>query len=454
MTSYRRLDLKERPESTNASYRPLSILLRVTILLCLTPAYLYAGSILLDPSRIFLLFATPVVLFAIFSGKIGAPKTNDWLVIFYSFWISLAFLVSHGLTIIPYLLVNLIFINGCYFIGRIAIRNSYDLRALSKFLVLLICIMCPLALNESITRHPIVFSAIDALPGIFSHRINSYPPRLGLYRAQVVFSHPIHLGLFCSYTFALYYIANWHSINFFKRTFNAGLVFVVAIFAVSSGPLSSLIVMILLIAYFSATRVAIKRPWRSLSIVVLVLYFPLEYFSNRPLLFVIAEFAALNPATAGWRMHIFNFGFEQVLRAPLLGIGLNEHPRPHWLTSSVDNHWLFIALQCGVPAFFAFSSIFYVFFRYIAKNYRDPNNEWDVSLLAIGITLVGMILSLATVAIWHNMLGITMLLLGSFGYMFDGRPNNKEEQPEYKIFIDRSIISRVSTKPRGRRTIM
>lgn len=396
------------------------------VLANLTPVYFYAGPVLLEPMRLMLIVLIPSLLIGLVSGRYGGFRTNDMIVLAYAAWYALAILLSHGSEQIIYAGLQTIFVIGGYMVGRASIRNIAQLKALVELLRLTALLLLPLAILETQNGLALIPRAIAALPGFSSVFDVNYAPRLGLQRAQTVLAHPIHLGLYATYVFALYLAMSRSYASVPTRAATLAALFALTVCSVSSGPLSALLLTMGLGAYWVVTqRIGFPaRPWKTLSLTALVLYVPLEYLSNRPLLFVIAEFAALNPATAGWRMHIFNFGSEQVMRTPLFGIGLNTYPRPSWLTASVDNHWLLIALQAGLPALILFAILIYRHYRQIARNYRKNGDAYDDALLACGFFLFVVIVALATVAVWLNMLGFLMFIIGAFGFIFEGRPTD------------------------------
>ena len=67
---------------------------------------------------------------------------------------------------------------------------------------------------------------------------------------------------------------------------------------------------------------------------------------------MILGYVTFNPANAYYRLVILDWGWNHnVLREPLFGNGRTEWVRPEWMVSStVDNFWLVIAMQSGLPA--------------------------------------------------------------------------------------------------------
>ena len=390
----------------------------------LTPAYFIVGNLLLDPGRVFFAILTPWLVIQLFSRRLpGGILLVDKFVLGFCAWFTIAMSLNHPIQF-SFININLhlIYILGGYLLTRYAIRSFSDFRILILILVCLVLFFLPFAIYESLTTNfviPHLFTSI----GIGSITDVEYCCRFGLDRAQVVFSHPIHFGYFCSFVVGAFYVAFARNVPSMVRTLICLLMTVACVMSVSSGPLLSIIFQGAVIIYWLITR-NFKKPWINLFRVAGVSYVFLELASNRPAIYAIAERLAFSPGTAFNRRLIFQYGMEQFWRTPILGIGYRRIPTmPHWMKDSVDNYWLVVAVAYGLPAFLAFAGVFFLIFRQVGKNYSDPNSEWFRANLAVAVMLTGLVLVLATVAVWLDTLSMTFLLLGSCCFLFYAQPD-------------------------------
>ena len=105
-----------------------------------------------------------------------------------------------------------------------------------------------------------------------------------------------------------------------------------------------------LIGWEVLTR-GIRARWRLLSLGCVLAYFSIDLLSNRTPFHVIVTYLTFNVQTGYNRILIWQYGSAEVLRHPIFGIGLGDWERPAWMSSSMDNFWLVIAVRYGLPAF-------------------------------------------------------------------------------------------------------
>ncbi len=421
MTASSTFDASTRTGVADAKGAPW--LAGLALLILLTPAYFLVGDILLDPGRVFFALMTPWLVIQLLSGKLpGGILLADKFVLGYCAWFSFAMFLHHPL---QFSLINvplhLIYILGGYLVARYSIRSFADFRALMLLIVCLTVFFLPFAIYESITTHFVIPYFIKSI-GIGTISDVNYCCRFGLDRAQVVFSHPIHFGYFCSFAVGAFFVSYARSVPSFVRLLICLLMTVACVMSVSSGPLLSILLQGAVIFYWLITR-NMKKPWIKLFRILGVLYLILEVASNRPAIYAIAERMAFSPGNAFNRRLIFEYGMEQFWRTPILGIGYRRIPTmPFWMKDSVDNHWLVIAVAYGFPAFLAFAGVFFLVFRQVGKNYSSPDAEWVRANFAVAVMLAGLVLVLATVAIWLDTLSMTYMLLGTSAFIFYAQP--------------------------------
>jgi hypothetical protein len=374
---------------------------RWVLYLILLPATFYLGPLLLTPSRLFLLFVTPYLLVRLLRGDFGLVRLPDWAMLGFILWRIIALGVTMPDRAVQYSGSTTVIILGAYLCGRAAIRTPAHFNWLTRFLALSVLAMLPLAIFESITGGFVIPKIVNALPGITSVTDVDYQRRFGLDRAQVVFDHPILFGLYCTLPLSLVLVGLRGHLSVTGRGFAAALILLAVFFSVSSGAFLAAMVQIGLIFYGIALRM-LSRRWVILITVALLLYAVAEYLSSRPALFVLVERLAFDAWNANYRKLIFEYGVQQVQMAPIFGVGIGEWAHADWMTNSIDNYWLGMAIQFGLPALF-FLALAVISALWLAARRRfAPEEEVSDQRLAWIFTFVSISLTLATVFIWSD----------------------------------------------------
>ncbi|XWN30995.1 MAG: O-antigen ligase family protein [Devosia sp.] len=398
-----------RSSTTSAAVRASNHILVVLFMVSLTvppEVALTVGSLRLPVYRIVLLIAALPCAVALLSGKHGRINVIDVLVFCYMGWSVLALFLAHGIgrwqffgltgveTIVPYL------------IARLFVQSSEQFDSFVKIYFRIILFVLPFAIIETLTGTHIlrdIAGQIFGREGLFVGR----PPRLGLDRAYGPFEHPIHYGLFCATILGMIVSTQKSMIAAFRKYV---LVAVAVFCSLSSGPFMLLVVQTQLKIWDVLTRGVAYR-WRILAGLTLVAYILIDIVSNRTPFHVLVTYLTLRLESAYNRIHIFNFGMASVEQHPFFGIGLNEWARPPWMSSSVDNFWLVIAMRYGLPALALLVLALAVLFYRIARARCTPvaarrRTGWAISM-------VGMLVAGAAVHFWTEIYCLFMFMVGA-----------------------------------------
>ena len=376
----------------------------------LLPVFPEIGGLRFDPHRIFfLLTVIPFCLFVL-SGRAGKVAAPDLLMSFVAFWMVLTYVYHHGMERFPYAVVVTSEMFGGYLAGRLLVRNAKDYRRFIGYLFLSLLIMLPFAVYELFTfRAPIPEFFGKFLPS--QTKYTEARTAFHLSRVQVVFPHPILFGLYCSFILGnIYYIYNTGK---FRRLVRVLVVVIISWMSLSSAAILSLGFQGIMIGWDVLTR----GKWKMLCGIVAFFYIFLSIASNRGPVVLIIEYLTLNPTTAGWRVHIFNFGSISVWKHPIFGIGMNDWERPVWLAPTIDNFWLVLAMRHGLPLIICF---FLAIGIHIAKIIRIKDLNADLSAIRTGymVSLVGLILSLATVHVWNALAALVPFYIGAGVFLY------------------------------------
>lgn len=390
----------------------LHILAKLAIITCLIPIEFTVGPLLLTPSRIYFMLVIPYLTVRLVSGAYGGLVAVDILVFLNLLWFSISIIYNHPDVAVTFIGQNVVLMLGGYATARAAIRGPEDFYNLCKFIGLTIVLMFPFAVAESITSTAYIPRMIERLPGISAFDDTHSGARLGLERAQVVFVHPIAFGLYCSLGISLIFVGLRGRISSVKRYLWSFIAFLCVFLSVSSGPFLAFFFQAALISWSWLLR-NIDRLWLKTAYLGAAAFLVLEVLSDRPALVAIASRLAFNPATANARVVLFDYGMAQIFRTPILGVGYHKWDLPGWLSGSVDNHWLLVALTYGVPTFVFFLS------AYVVAIYKAGKRDFPVDSIhfdlrrAWSFMMIGVAFTLVTVAVWGNMLSIMYFMIGS-----------------------------------------
>ena len=396
-----------------------SSLLTVFLITILLPISMEVAGLRLSPNRLYLLvFSVPFAL-KVLLGAAGRFTLVDLLFILSGLWIMLALVASHGADRIPFAGISVVELVGGYFVGRILVRNLQDYNVIIRFLLIAMVCLLPFALIEAVTGKMI-------LPDLFRiafdapHRGGSAYGRMGLERVYSVFDHPILFGLFCSAALAnvFYLFAARPTLALLAAVFTVGMSFL----SLSSAPLLACSMQIGLLIW---NRVMGGR-WKLFLILSIIMYVAIDLASNRTPITIIIETMTFNSGTGWTRIATNKFGWASVWEHPVFGIGFNDWVRPSWLTSSVDNFWLVMAMRYGAVGFGLIVASF-VFHMLMLGRARVSSRDIARCRTAHGIVLAGICFTLITVHIWDTMSAFVMFFVGAGAWMYTSDTGDETE---------------------------
>ncbi|HWK68760.1 MAG TPA: polymerase [Rhizobiaceae bacterium] len=375
------------------------------------------GSLSLSVYRIVLLTAVLPCIFLLLRGKAGPVRVPDIGLFIYSLWAAVSFLLAHGVegAIQP---GGILFVEtmGAYLLGRCYIRDAKDFRALAIALTKLVLLIAPFAVVEWATgKKPILLAFGTVFPTV---EATLMAPRMGFYRVQGPFDHSILFGLLCGSVLSLTHLIAGKGRSFFARLpFSLGVAFT-AILSMSSAPIAGLLLQTGLMSWNAALR-KFKARWQLLFGIIFACYLVVEFGSNQtPIQFYISHFT-FDKQTGWYRIWIWNYGSASVLAHPLFGIGFGQWARPAWMSDSIDNFWLVVAVRHGIPAVaFLLISILSIMVSVGFKKLDEALEDYRIAYLICIFTylFVG-----TTVHFWTAAYAWFLFLLGSGVWLLDAK---------------------------------
>ena len=452
-----------RSESTNhngrAAVRKSTLIIVSAFIISLTiPIIFYIGPMRLSPYRLLLVLLFVPCFLSWISGSADRIHFADILILFSALWGAIALSVNARFEeAIEPAGILLIETFGSYLLARTLIRGQEDFEFMVRMFFWTVLFLTPFAMFEAITGRPIILEAIRSVfPVIGNSNIGT---RMGLYRAQVLFEHPILYGSFCASGFGLAYYVIAYKKSSLGKLGPTLAVTLAAFLSVSAGALASVVVQVLVLLWDKVTRAIINR-WRLFGILSVCAYFLVDLISNRSPFHVFVTYLTFNTGSAYNRILIWDHGSAEVLRHPLFGIGFNDWVRPYWMSSSMDNFWLVVAVRYGLPSLLGLAIGIILIMRSIGRA-KLQSEQFDSYRTGLIIALVGMIVAGCTVHYWNALYSWFMFLVGSGVWMLeherkldqvnspDGKAANPRRGPKSKR-IDTSPTETETRRPINR----
>ena len=263
--------------------------------------------------------------------------------------------------------------------------------------------------------------------------------RMGLRRAQVSFEHPILFGVFCSAAFGLAYYGYGLRQSRPGRWFRTIAAIGTTFFSLSTGAYVSLAIQAAIIGWDMVTR-KLRNRWGILGGLFASAYILVDAISNRTPAEVFISYLTFNTGNSYNRVLIWKYGTAQVANTPWFGTGTTgDWARAEWMSSSMDNFWLVLAVRHGLPAFLFFAAAFLtIVWRLGRCPVDDPKaNQFRKGLVT---SIIGVSLAICTVHLWNATYVFFIFLLGSGVWMFDPPQQNQARGKKLKegdIAVDR-----------------
>ena len=376
--------------------------------------------------RLLLLVMVVPLTVRLFRGQFGRVYPTDILFFLHIGWASVALAVNNPNAVVQNVGSNGVDFIGAYVLARAYIRTPEAFTALCRALIVVVFLTVPLAVFETLTGYPVIIEMIEKLPGLSSLYIVNMDRRLDLERVQVVFSHPIHYGLFCSVVFSLTFVALKGRMSAFRRYVSSAVVVAAGFLALSSGAFLAILLQLALICW-NTVFARVRLRWVLLGALFALAYVVIDLLSNRTPIRVFMSYATFSAQTAYWRSLIFQYGTANVWANPIFGLGQNDWVRPYWMgTSSVDNFWLLMAMRYGIPGFL-FITAGYAW-AVLAVMRRKFTGDVVLSQLRLAwvFTFLGLSFTLSTVHIWASIYSFVFFMLGTGFWMITAQPQTDE----------------------------
>lgn len=390
------------------------------------PIYINLGGVRLTPYRIVLLVGFIPIMLAWLRGDAGPRRGYDWCIIVAFLWGALSLLVNHGGLALEASIVLIVETLGAFFLARVAIRNVAEYSRFLKWQFAIILFLVPFAIVETQTGQPAIINFMAKIAGAI--QVITDPPRMGMERVQATFEHSILYGIFCASALGGIYYGLTLGKSYFKRGGAIVVIMASSVMSVSTGALAAVMFQFTLFAWDLVTRQIPKR-WTLFALMLLSFYILIDLLSNRSPFHVLVSYMTFNTGSGWNRIHIWNYGLQNVYAHPLFGLGFNDWARAHWMGNSVDNFWLLMAMRYGVPTFLALAIGTILIIRRISL--AEVSDVKTNACRAANLTVLGgLILASGTVHYWNTLFVWFIFLLGAATWVVDHKEDGDEpEEP-------------------------
>jgi hypothetical protein len=392
-----------------------------------TAASVNLGGLRLSAYRVVLIVMFVPMLVQLVSGRKGRMHVFDLLVFAHCGWAMLALIKWGGLAQgIESGGIYVVEFAGAYLLARIYVRSYEDFAAVAHAYVGLVVATLLFTVPEALTGIHILHDGISgALGGPMAPFIE---PRMGLERTFGPFDHPILYGVFSASAFSLAYfvVAERRLMNFrgMARVAGVGL----ATFMSASGGPYVVLIMQGFVAAWERVLGRVKGRWAALFTLFGLIYLAIDLFSTRTPFHVFVNYFTFSRQSAYNRILIFEYGTAEVARHPVFGIGLGDWERPSWMSDSMDNFWLVVAVRYGIPAFLMLLGLLLGLVWTVGQR-RGLPAEWRRARHAWAFTLFGITVAAATVHLWNALFVLFLFLIGSGAWLLDAQPGRARGAP-------------------------
>lgn len=374
-----------RVQDFSAPARSAWTLSSVLLLVLILPEHFAfeIATILFTPLRIFLICVFPLALIRYLSVVKGKPTAFDLLFFVFVLWTTFAIVLNRGLGAGTIRAGQFFLEFGViYLIARGEMVDKHRAKSFIRTLFFVICLLAVLGFVEAaVYRGPMVNNFLDMAFGSLDQSLQPQRIefRLGLFRAQTIFSHAIIMGLFVGAAFTLIVLTAQRLPD---RIARGAVVIAGTFFSMSSGPWIAVLVQVLFLgmAYFSKLT---KFSFNMMLICACIAALLIEMFTGRGVV-GMAQLLTLNPHNFSHRTLIWDHGIDDVLRHPWFGFQEELWTRPHWMKVSVDNFWLLQTMRGGIPSTLFLLASMLAMGRSMVRGVYDRDLDPEVAALRRG----------------------------------------------------------------------
>jgi hypothetical protein len=399
---------------------PVPVILFFFAMMLPTPFGLEVGDLRVSAYRIVLIIMILPMIGMMLIGRRAKITVFDTIAVGHAAWAVVALILWGGMSAgVEAGGIYAVEFLGAYLLGRIYVRTAEDFHAFATALVWVTVGMLVFTVPESLTGLHFMHDGVARVfGGPLAHHIE---PRMGIERAFGPFDHPILYGVFAASAFSsAYFVVAQERLLSWKSALALIGVGTATFLSASSGPYVVIAVQMFAIGWLRVLKGVAYR-WRAMFAMFVVWYVVIDVFSNRTPFHLIVSYLTFSPASAYNRINIWIYGTAEVARYPVFGIGLGDWVRAPWMSDSMDNFWLVIAVRYGLPALVLLVALLVGLVMTIGMR-RNLPIQWRQARHAWAFALFGISVGAGTVHLWNAMFVLFVFFIGAGVWMYDTTP--------------------------------
>ena len=351
----------------DASQRRHSLVIWTTLIgVCFPAVPISLGIVNVTLGRIVvIIFLLPAL--AVLSERGRAWVTSDFFAVALAIWMLASSALNGGFR--PYVGAEALEFLGSYLVGRAFIFGPSNLQIFITALTRTTVVVVGLGLVDTLSGTHVTLDSLG-IAGESSQYITANDYRLGLVRASSVFEGSEHFGTFCVAAASIFF----YSVRSAQRKIWLSVSFLGCALSLSSGPLMGLCVVVALFSYDRILRRNSTR-WKALLTLIAGFLVALFAVSSDPISWLLVHMT-FNPQTGFVRLGQWDAAAPLVGSSPFIGHGYIDFGDSFYLSNGIDCIWLVEALHYGIPgvvlllltmlsSFFSKGKIFRADFRYL-----------------------------------------------------------------------------------------
>lgn len=356
---------------------------------------------MLPPYRLLLLAAVPKLVIDLARGTVKVRKV-DGLILMMCLWIFLSVTIVAGFG----RAVNAggalaLDIGVSYFLAAWSIRSVRDVQRLLVMIAPAFFFLAALAMPLEALSGQYILQPIAAAMAGTGLQAGGFVGdadimiRHGLLRATGPWPHPILAGMVLG---SLLPFALSGGLRQWPRTLLMSSAFA-AVFTISSSAILALVAQGGLLFYDKLVQRIRQLNWHMLLAGIGIFVFAAQFSTQRGV-WGFLQLGAINSQTAAYRSLIWNYGSQSVRNHPLFGVAYGEWGRLAWMPNTIDNYWLNLAVQFGLPTAILGLGIPIILIISAICRMSTASTVQRRLLLASAISLGVMVLGAFSVALW------------------------------------------------------
>jgi hypothetical protein len=355
---------------------------------------------------------------------VGGWNILDRMMVLWAVW-AIACLIFHKSSVFILRLGQTYDILGGYFLFRVFVQDSADIRRVFKMVCILLAPLAATMLLEKFTGKNLL--------GVIGFGPTDVAITNGHYRAQGTFGHPILAGTIggICLPMAIYLWQENRKLALIGLAATGGIVFASG----SSGP-----VMTTFSVLFAMALWKIRSHLRVLRWLTVFFLIVLNFIMNDPVYFLMARIDITGGSTGYFRAQLIRSAIVHLNEWWLAGTDYTRHWMATGISANADhtdmtNHYLAIGVWGGLPLMLLFMGVLFIGFVEVGKalqRYKDEPTRDQFMIWTLGSILFGHATTFMSISYFDQSFVFLYLILAIIGSLHAMEPVPAREETSAK----------------------